>query len=430
MPWSRLIRFAGCLSACALLAHCSEAPAGDDDDNASGKSGSGTQTQGGSAGTSGGATPMGGSTSAGKGGAGGAATNGGSGGGSGTGTGGSTGGTGGGSGTGGGTGGSISAGGVGATGGSISSGGMGGTAGTVSPGGMGGSAGSLAPGGMGGMAGTGPITDAMGVPLAKPGDMKSGKREFLNLGDMRIINNKWGSDELGCNGTQMSVFVNQDKSVGWNFNRPMCGGAAAKPDYPEIEFGIHPFGSGSSLATSPSYSSTMVLPKQIKDIATATITFDNFAINLQQPTSWNLNFEFWLSQENPVTSANPGVYAEVIVFWGWEASRFVNWKCTESGSVNSGGKNYNLCHHDDNWANGQWRYWQFSVENGPQQNFNGTLDVKPFLEFVKSKGYSDTMWVTRFEIGSEIDDNTSGSVSLKNVTFDVNNNPKSIQLGQ
>jgi hypothetical protein len=252
----------------------------------------------------------------------------------------------------------------------------------------------------------------------------------LNLGDMRIINNKWGSDELGCNGTQMSVFVNQDKSVGWNFNRPMCGGMAAKPDYPEIEFGIHPFGASSALATSPSYSSTTVLPKQIKDIQTASINFDNFNINLQSPTSWNLNFEFWLSQENPVTSANPGVYAEVIVFWGWEATRFVNWKCNQSGSVNSSGKNYNLCHQDDAWANGQWRYWQFSVENGPQQSFNGMLDVMPFINFVKGKGYSDQLWITRFEIGTEIDDNTSGSVSLKNVTFEVNGTSKSIQLAQ
>jgi hypothetical protein len=427
MPWSRLIRFAGCFGACALLAHCSEAPAGDDDDNGGGKGGSGAQTQGGSSGTSSGMTSMGGTTNAGKGGTGGAVTNGGSGSGSGTGgTGGSTGGTGGGSGSGG----AISAGGVSGSGGAISAGGVSATGGSISPGGTGGTAGSVSSGGMGGMAGTGPITDAMGVPLAKPGDMKSGKREFLNLGEMRIINNKWGSDELGCNGTQMSVFVNQDKSVGWNFNRPTCGGAAAKPDYPEIEFGIHPFGASSSLATSPSYSTTMVLPKQIKDITSASITFDNFAINLQSPTSWNLNFELWLSQENPVTSANPGVYAEVMVFWGWEATRFVNWKCTESGSLSSGGKNYNLCHHDDNWANGQWRYWQWSVENGPQQNFTGTLDVKPFLEFLKGKGYSDTLWVTRMEIGTEIDDNTSGSVSLKNVTFDVNNNPKSIQLAQ
>jgi hypothetical protein len=210
----------------------------------------------------------------------------------------------------------------------------------------------------------------------------------------------------------------------------MCGGAAAKPDYPEIEFGIHPFGASSALATSPSYSSTLVLPKQIKDITSASITFDNFNINLQQPTSWNLNFEFWLSQENPVTSANPGVYAEVIVFWGWEATRFVNWKCNQSGTVNSSGKNYNLCHQDDQWANGQWRYWQFSVENGPQQSFNGKLDVKPFIDFVKSKGYSDQLWVTRFEIGTEIDDNTIGSVSLKNVTFEVNNTSKSIELAQ
>ena len=64
---------------------------------------------------------------------------------------------------------------------------------------------------------------------------------------MRLINNRWGSDELGSScGTTQKVYINADRTIGWDFNRPVCGGAKAKPDYPEVEFGVAPFG-----ATSP-----------------------------------------------------------------------------------------------------------------------------------------------------------------------------------
>jgi hypothetical protein len=270
--------------------------------------------------------------------------------------------------------------------------------------------------------------DSSGVALASPGDKKTGSREYLNLGDFRLLNNRWGSDELGCSGTTMSVFVNTDKSVGWDFNRPTCGGEGKKPDYPEIEFGIHPFGIGSSLQTSPPFSSTTLLPLQVKDITSASITIDSMNIGLQNSKSWNMSWELWLSQRNPITDPNPGVYAEIIAFWGWESTR---WACdtTISGSVSSGGKNYKLCHKVDDWADGQWRYIQYWVEGGPMQNFSGKVDVKAFLDAaVKNWGYSTDFWVTRFEVGSEIDDQTSGKVTIKNISFEVNGTTKGIEL--
>lgn len=270
-------------------------------------------------------------------------------------------------------------------------------------------------------------TDSSGVPLASKGDKKTGSREFLNLGDMRIINNRWGSDEWGCN-TASSVFVNADGSLGWDFDRGNCDvkDTATKPDYPEIEFGVHPFGAGSDLETSPPYSSTTLLPLQIKNINSASVTVDNLNINLQKAASWNLNFEMWLSQGNPL-EANPGVYAELIVFWGWEDNR---WGCLPpADKVSSGGKGYTLCHQSDTWADGKWRYFQFNVDGGPLTNFSGKIDVKPFLDYlVSSRLYSADLWVTRFEIGTEIDDETRGSASVKNVTFEVNGTSKSVEL--
>ena len=57
--------------------------------------------------------------------------------------------------------------------------------------------------------------------------------------------------------------------------------------------------------------------------------------------------------------------------------------------------------------------------------------MKPFLEWlVNNYGYSRDLWVTRFEIGSEIDDHTSGTGTVRNVTFEVNGATRAIQLGQ
>ncbi|HKP61775.1 MAG TPA: hypothetical protein VJV78_33825 [Polyangiales bacterium] len=304
-----------------------------------------------------------------------------------------------------------------------------GTAGSAgASGGGSGMSGSMASAGMSATAGM-PAADGGadqgGVALAKPGDSKTGSRQYLNLGDFRLLVNKWGSDELNCN-TTMKVFANADKSIGWSFDRGGCGGNKQKPDYPEIEFGIHPFGAGSNLATTPSFTSTKVLPLQIKDIMSASVTVDGLNVSIQKATTWNVNFEFWLSEKNPVTEANPGVYAEVIAFWGWQDS----WPCDQNASVTAGDKSYGLCHQDDHWGSG-WRYYQFRANGGPFNTYSGKIDVKAFLDWVvNTRGFSKDLWVTRLEVGTELDDNTGGTVNLKNITFQVNGASKSPQFAQ
>lgn len=290
------------------------------------------------------------------------------------------------------------------------------------------SAGTATGGSTGGATATVRVDDS-GTPLASPGDSKNGSSQYLNLGDFRLINNKWGSDALGCK-TTMRVFVNSDRTFGWEFNRATCGGNDEKPDYPEIEFGINPFGSNSSLVTSPKFSSTALLPLQIKDINSASVALDGLSISLQNANSWNLNVEFWLSQRNPVNDPNPGVHAELIAFWGWENGR---WPCDKAlnAQVTAGDKSYKLCHQSDTWSNGQWRYFQFWVDGGPLTNYSGKVDIKAFLSWlVSAYNYSKDLWLTRIEVGSEIDDNTSGSVKLRNITFEVNGTSKTVELAK
>jgi hypothetical protein len=276
-----------------------------------------------------------------------------------------------------------------------------------------------------------PDVDQNGKMNAMPGESTSTAQDYLRLGDIRILNNNWGSAELGCSGSTMSVFVQEDRVFGWEFNRPACGGGGSQPDFPQIEFGIHPFGIGDELVTSPEFSSTTVLPKQIKDIQSASISIDNLNIALQNQQAWNITMEFWLSERDPVNDPNPGVYAEIMAFWGWQNMR---WPCDMGGSRVEAGMGYTLCHQVNDWADGKWRYFQFRAGDGSDGNirtsFSGTIDIKPFLDFVvNNHGYSQDLWVTRLEVGSEIDDNTSGRVTLSNITFEVNGESRSPVFG-
>ncbi len=217
------------------------------------------------------------------------------------------------------TGGKTSTGATSATGGSHA------TGGTPATGGAPATGGTPATGGSAGCAGV----DQGGKALAKPGDPTSVSADYLNLCNARLLNNNWGSVALqkagkSCSAPE-SVEVNSDSSLGWTFNRGNCGDDGSHPDFPELEFGVAPFGSGSSLLTSPAFSSTTLLPIQVKNITTASVTLNNLAISLQNSASWDLGVEFWLSQNNPVTSADGGVYAELMAVWGWDATF---WKCT------------------------------------------------------------------------------------------------------
>jgi len=271
------------------------------------------------------------------------------------------------------------------------------------------------------------------MPLAKPGATTSTTKAYLNLGDMRLINNRWGSDALGCTASNQSVFVNSDKTIGWTFNRGDCKEQNhGNPDFPEVEFGVAPFGKTSSLLTSPAYSSTTLLPIQLSALKSASVTMDNFSVNFTNPTYWDANFEFWISKNDPTTNNDGGVYAEIITFTGWNATRqtgaTTSWACQISNKTVPN-TSFSLCHQSDSWASG-WRFFNF-LAGGGTSNYSGKVDIKAMLDYVRSQysGFTDSMYLTRIEVGTEIDDFTQGSSKTNNLTFEINGTSKSIQLG-
>ena len=443
MPRTRLIVFSTCLGALFSLTNCAAPTSSTGTGGQSGSSGPGTGGDAAGAAGSSGTTGSGGNSAgqAGTTGSGGSVSS----------RGGTTGAAGNSAGQAGTTGSGGNSSGAAGNGGSSGSPGSGGNVssrgGTTGVGGS--TAGSTGTGGTssarGGAGGTAVPMDQNGVPIAKAGDTvtTSGSKTggYLNLGDMRLINNRWGSDALHCTGSMESVVITTSKLVGWDFNRPACGGMRADPDFPEIEFGVAPFGTSSSNLTTPPFSSTTLLPIQIASLSSATLQFTNFTTSITSNTTtsyWDHNFEFWISKLDPTKNADAQVYAEIIIFLGWEPNRQngnanpPGWSCSVPTAVSVG--NFSLCHQSDSWGTApKWRFFNY-IDNGNGSgalpSYGQKVDIKALLQGITGKytGFTSDMWLTRIEVGTEVDDSTVGNVRMSNLTFEINGTSKSFTI--
>ncbi len=265
--------------------------------------------------------------------------------------------------------------------------------------------------------------------VTAPASSKVSKDYFV-MGETRLINNNWGARELNCNASY-EIFVNADKTFGWKWDRntTKCGGSATKPDYPEVEFGIHPFGKNKALVTSPDYSSTTLLPIQVKDVTSASVTIDSMNINPTGDINWNMNFEMWFTTEHPVTGNHMGAYAETMNWFGWDSQQYT-WPDNGTASLDAG-LQFKLGHKEDAWPpnqSPQWKYRQWRLTSSTR-NFSGTVDVKKILDHhVNNEGWPNTLWISRLEVGTELDDGSAGTVTIKNITFEVNGQKRSTEI--
>ncbi|HYQ17084.1 MAG TPA: hypothetical protein VEQ58_15035, partial [Polyangiaceae bacterium] len=253
--------------------------------------------------------------------------------------------------------------------------------------------------------------------------------DYFVMGETRLINNNWGAKSLGCN-APYEIFVNADKSFGWKWDRntTKCGGNKGKPDYPEVEFGIHPFGVSKQLVTTPDYSSTTVLPIQIQDVTSASVTIDGLSMS-STDTNWNMNFEMWVTDQNPVTGTHTTAYGETMNWLGWSSDQY-NWDGVV-GSLDAGQK-YDLYKSSDSWPDGQaqkWKYRQYRLQNRSNQ-FSGTIDIKKILDKLTSgsDNWPKTLWISRFEVGTELDDGSAGTLTIRKITFEVNGQKRATEI--
>lgn len=283
-------------------------------------------------------------------------------------------------------------------------------------------------GGAGATGGTGSVIPEEKKPNVSAPASSKVPSDYFVMGETRLLNNNWGAQALGCH-APYEIFVNADKSFGWRWDRAAttCGGDKTKPDYPEVEFGMHPFGLSKQLVTSPDYSSTTILPIQIQDVTTASVAIDGLSLE-GSDKNWNMNFEMWFSEQHPKTGTHTTAYGETMNWFGWSSDQY-NW----AGPIGTleAGQSYELFVSKDAWPDGQaqkWKYRQYRVKN-PSRQFSGTVDVKKILDrLTGAEGWPKTLWISRFEVGTELDDGSSGTVTIRKITFEVNGQKRATDI--
>jgi hypothetical protein len=252
---------------------------------------------------------------------------------------------------------------------------------------------------------------------------------------MHLLSNRW-TDPMATE----TLFLDTNGSFGWTWQRGATGPTGAAndyPNYPEIEFGVNPWGED-EMGDLTNVSTTDLLPLQVSNIHSASMTVNVDADIMTAGNGWNLAFEMWLSPQDPTKGMTNPEY-EIMVFLGNYANYYPtspggtnNAACTPVVSgincgvqVESAGNSYTLFSMSSSWAGPPaYNYLQFrDSANGPGTNngvnlpFNGTLDIYAFLQAVNPPG---DLYVTRFELGDETYQNTQGTTTITSVSFEVN----------
>lgn len=231
----------------------------------------------------------------------------------------------------------------------------------------------------------------------------------LNLGEMRLLTNEWTDPAADT-----CVFLDQAGVFGWKWTRGATGTGDNPnyPNYPELEFGINPWNSKGL-----DQSTTTLLPLQLKDIASASMTVDVLTDVGGKNTGWNLAFELWLSDTNPALGpANPK--GELMVFLS-NAPDYYPTNPETQQTFNDGNHDYQLYVSSDDW--GTWGYYRQYRLGSHDGKFSGKLDIGKFLKhYIQDEKWDPNLWVTRFELGNEVYQNSGGTTTLKSVSFEVN----------
>jgi hypothetical protein len=268
------------------------------------------------------------------------------------------------------------------------------------------------------------VPPPLGTTITLPGTSSILMEQVLPLGCMHLLSNRW-SDPMAAE----TLFLNTDNSFGWSWQRGNTGPMytwGSPPNYPELEFGVNPWGKVDPLAKGPAISTTDLLPMQFKNMHSASMTV-NVDANIMQPNGeWDLSYEMWLSPKDPTLGLTNPEY-EIMVFFGNVATYYPTMPTCDSlvgnipcgQQVESGGNSYTLFFSSTQWSGPPaYNYMQFrDSANSSGGTFNGTLDIYKFLQLVNPPG---DLWVTRFELGTEAYQNTQGTTNITSVSFEVN----------
>jgi chitinase len=260
-----------------------------------------------------------------------------------------------------------------------------------------------------GVSGSGGNGGGAGHPFVDPRDSEYCDEQPLYLGEMRLLTNEWTDPAA-----ETCVFLDQAGVYGWRWQRGATGlpPNPTYPNYPEVEFGINPWNTKGI-----DESTTTLLPLQLKDISSASMSIDVHTDVGGNDHGWNLAFELWLSDKDPTLGpANPK--GEIMVFLSNSSDYYPQAPETDQ-TLDDGAHSYKLYVSSDNWGTwGYYRQYRLDTHDG---KFTGKLNIGAFLKhYVEQEHWDANLWVTRFELGNEVYQNTGGTTKIKNLSFEVN----------
>lgn len=269
--------------------------------------------------------------------------------------------------------------------------------------------------GVGAMTGCGVTNSAIESAKVDPRGTRYTGAETLHLGEVRLEANEWtDTNQTTC------IFLDEDGTFGieWERGATGYGENPTYPNYPKAEIGIAPWNDDGE----PMKSSSALLPIQLKDLESASMTLD-VTTTTTTNNGWNLAFELWLSDEDPrIGKAHPK--AELMVFFGNKPNYYP--PEPKGGEFNDGHNTYTLYETSDDWSSwGYYRQWRIGDTDGVAQ-FKGTLDIAAFLRHhMEVDGWDENLWITRFEIGNETYQESGGITRFKSLQFEVNGESRS-----
>lgn len=236
-------------------------------------------------------------------------------------------------------------------------------------------------------------------------ESKTGQHDTIEVAPgFLLLSNMWATVEA----TNQKIYLYKDGSYGWEWQRGNSG--VSDPNYPEIIFGIKPWGQGVA-------NEDGLLPKQLKDIDSLLMEMD-FDYKLTNQTGWwCITGELYLTEDEPAPEEDitGSITDEVMIYFNWKGDPVGP---EFSDHIKDGAYSYILTNMEDNWGSG-WRYSQFRIRE--KGTIPEKVNLKLFLDFIKDTyNRSDDLWLGALEFGMMYYDQTAGRGWVKKLNYVIN----------
>lgn len=226
-------------------------------------------------------------------------------------------------------------------------------------------------------------------------------------GDVRLINNDWGTDVAGGD-VDMCIWADDDGSYGFEWDTRTTEG---EPNYPQALVGTKPWGTDTGADPFP-------VPRgEVEELELA------YDVDLDiTGENWNLAEEWWLLDGQPNPSGSHVQEIMLVLEWGDEHT---HGPPTAPGAIEDA--HGNVIDHWISYDSGGTDA-DFHIFRLAEGSSAGTVDLTAIMDYVEREiGASDDLLLSGIELGTEYWAGTSGDVTYN--AFDVTINGRTYSSG-